>query len=158
MQIFIYCKATLHVLDVTAPIIRSIKNCTRSLRYRPYYLYRYSPPTRSDRDRVPIRPRWRGVAVQVVWPVPEAAGTVFNTPDDGCCDIQNMSSSFAVNKYLLTVVYLGFLFTLNYDARNHEIKISYECLGLKILALVLIVQLMMLPINGGTKASWIQIE
>ena len=39
---------------------------------------------------VPIRPRWRGVAVQVVWPVPEAAGTVFNTPDDGCCDTRNM--------------------------------------------------------------------
>ena len=31
-----------------------------------------------------------GVAVQVVWPVPEAAGTVFNTPDDGCCDTRNM--------------------------------------------------------------------
>jgi len=41
-------------------------------------------------QRVPIRPRWRGVAVQVVWPVPEAAGTVFNTLDDGCCDTRNM--------------------------------------------------------------------
>ena len=41
-------------------------------------------------DRVPIRLRWRGVAVQVVWPVPEAAGTVFNTPDDGYCDTRNM--------------------------------------------------------------------
>jgi len=61
---------------------------------------------------VPIRPRWRGVAVQVVWPVPEAAGTVFNIPDDGCCDTQNMYSSFAVNKYLHTVVSVGFLFTL----------------------------------------------
>ena len=40
---FIYCKATLHVSGVTAPIIRSIKNRTRSLRYRSYYLYRYSP-------------------------------------------------------------------------------------------------------------------
>ena len=50
----------------------------------------YSMQTWSDRDAVPIRPRWRGVAVQVVWPVPEAAGTVFNTPDDGCCDIRNM--------------------------------------------------------------------
>jgi len=38
---------------------------------------------------VPIRPRWEEVAVQVVWPVPEAAGTVFNTPDDGCCDTWN---------------------------------------------------------------------
>jgi len=35
---------------VTAPIIRSIKNCTRSLRYRSYYLYRYSPPTWSGLD------------------------------------------------------------------------------------------------------------
>ena len=26
----------------------------------------------------------------VLKPVPEAAGTVFNTPDDGCCDTQNM--------------------------------------------------------------------
>jgi len=33
-----------------------------------------------------IRPRWRGVAV----PVPEAASTVFNTRDDGCCDTRNM--------------------------------------------------------------------
>jgi len=28
MQIFIHCKTTLHVSDVTAPIIRSIKNCS----------------------------------------------------------------------------------------------------------------------------------
>jgi len=40
MQIFIHCKTTLHVSGVTAPIIRNIKNCTRSLRYRLYYLYR----------------------------------------------------------------------------------------------------------------------
>ena len=53
MQIFTYCKATLHVSGVTAPIIRSIKNCTRSLRYRSYYLYCYSPPTWSDRDYSP---------------------------------------------------------------------------------------------------------
>ena len=39
---------------------------------------------------VPICPRWREVAVPVLWPVPEAAVTVFSTPDDGCCDTQNM--------------------------------------------------------------------
>ena len=30
-----------------------------------------------------IRPHWREVAV------PEAAVTVFSTPDDGCCDTRN---------------------------------------------------------------------
>ena len=30
------------------------------------------------------------VAVPVLWPVPEAAFTVFSTPDDGCCDTRNM--------------------------------------------------------------------
>jgi len=33
---------------------------------------------------------WKGVVVQVVWPVPEAAGTVLDTPDNGCCDTRNM--------------------------------------------------------------------
>ena len=50
MQIFIHCKTTLHISGVTAPIIRSIKNCTHSLRCRSYYLYRYSPPKWSDLD------------------------------------------------------------------------------------------------------------
>ena len=39
---------------------------------------------------VPIRPRWREVAVPVLWTVPEAAVTVFSTPDDGCCDTRNI--------------------------------------------------------------------
>ena len=34
MQIFIHCKVTLHVSGVTAPIIRSTKNCNPNLRYR----------------------------------------------------------------------------------------------------------------------------
>ena len=37
-----------------------------------------------------IRPRWREVAEPVLWPVPEAAVTVFSTPDDVCCDTRNM--------------------------------------------------------------------
>ena len=67
IQIFIYCEDTLHVSGVTAPIIRSTKNCNRSLRYRTLYWYS------SSLQRGPIRLRWRGVAVPVVWPVPEAA-------------------------------------------------------------------------------------
>jgi len=30
-----------------------------------------------------------------------------------------------MNKYIHTVASVGFLFTLNYDARNHELKIRY---------------------------------
>ena len=33
---------------VTAPIIRSTKNCNRSLRYRSYYRYSYFPATWPD--------------------------------------------------------------------------------------------------------------
>jgi len=62
-----------------------------------------------------IRPRWREVSV------PEAAVTVFSTPDDGCCDTRNMYNDFAVNKYLHAVASgWNFLLTLNCDARNHE--------------------------------------
>jgi len=32
-----HCKVTLHVSGVTAPIIRSTKNCNRSPRLRSYY-------------------------------------------------------------------------------------------------------------------------
>ena len=38
----------------------------------------------------PIRPRWREVAVPILWPVPEVAVTVFSTPDDGWCDSRNI--------------------------------------------------------------------
>jgi len=46
MQIFTYCKVTLRVSGVTAPIIRSTKNCNRSLRY----WYSYFLPTWPDRS------------------------------------------------------------------------------------------------------------
>ena len=58
--------------------------------------------------------------------VPEAAGTVFDTPDDGCCDTRNMWSGIAVNKCLHTVASVGFLFTLNCDARNYELKTNQK--------------------------------
>jgi len=59
--------------------------------------------TAASLQRGLIRPRWREAAVPILWPVPEAATTVFSTPDDGCCDTRNMYSDFAVNKYLHTV-------------------------------------------------------
>jgi len=40
--------------------------------------------TATSLQRGLIRPRWREVAV------PEAAVTIFSTPDDGCCDTRNM--------------------------------------------------------------------
>jgi len=40
--------------------------------------------TATSLQRGLIRPRWREVAVT------EVAVTVFSTPDDGCCDTQNM--------------------------------------------------------------------
>ena len=51
----------------------------------------------------PDGPRWKEVAVPVLWPVLEVAVTVFITPDDGCCDTRNMLSDIAVNKYLHTL-------------------------------------------------------
>ena len=37
-----------------------------------------------------IRPRWKEVAVPVLWPIPDVAVTVFSAPDDGCFDTRNM--------------------------------------------------------------------
>ena len=43
-QTFIYCRVTLHVSGVTAPIIRSTKNCICYLWYKSWYWYRYFLP------------------------------------------------------------------------------------------------------------------
>jgi len=73
MQIFIYCKVTLHVLGVTAPIIRSTAASDTG----------HNTGTATSLQRGLIRPRWRKVAIS------EAAITVFSTPDYGCCDTRN---------------------------------------------------------------------
>ena len=83
MQIFIYCKVTPHVSGVTAPISRSTKNCVNK-----------NTGAATSFQHGPIWPRWKEVAVPVLWPVTKAAVTVFSTPDDGCCDTRNMYSDF----------------------------------------------------------------
>jgi len=61
-----YSASSLYMFRVsTTPIIRSTQNCNYSLRW-------------------PSWPRWRDVAVQKIWPVPEAVVTVLCTPDNGC--------------------------------------------------------------------------
>jgi len=45
--------------------------------------------TANSPQRGPIRPRWREVAVPVLWPVPDAAVTVFSTPNDVCSETRN---------------------------------------------------------------------
>jgi len=78
-QSIYYSASTLYMFRVsTTPIIRSTQNCNYGLRYWSYFLCSYLPPTR------PTWPRWREVAAQKIWPVPEAVVTVLCTPDDGC--------------------------------------------------------------------------
>ena len=60
MQKFIYCKATVHVSGVTAPIIRSTKNCNRRSATG------HNTGTATSLQRGLIRPRWREVAVPIV--------------------------------------------------------------------------------------------
>ena len=70
------------------------------------------------------------VAVPVSWPVPEAAVTVFSTPDDACCETRNMKSDFAVNICILLHL-VGSLLTLTYDARNRELKNCQQYVALR---------------------------
>ena len=64
-----YSASSLYMFRVsTTPIIRSTQNSNYSLRYWSYILWS----------------RWREVAVQKIWPVPEAVVTVLCNPDDGC--------------------------------------------------------------------------
>ena len=116
IQIFIYRRVTLHVSGVTAPIIRSTKNGMIHIMILVQLLT----------SNVPIRPRWREVAVPVLWPVPEATVTVFSTPDDGCCDTRNMLSDFAVNKYLHTVASGWVFIDIRHSTQSISEKMSQE--------------------------------
>jgi len=58
----------------TTPIIRGTQNCNYSLRYC----------AATSLQRGQAWPRWRELAAQKIWPVPEAVVTALCTPDDGC--------------------------------------------------------------------------
>jgi len=50
----------------------------------------------------------------------------FSTPVDGCCEIRNMYSNIAENKYLHTAHLVEFLLTWIYDTRKHKLKILFD--------------------------------
>jgi len=60
MQIFIYCKATLHVSAVTAPIIRSTKTVTAVSGTG------HNIGTATPLQLGPTWPRWREVALPIL--------------------------------------------------------------------------------------------
>ena len=62
-----------------APIIKSTSDCNCSFWYRSYHVSEQQPSS-----SVAYRPRWRKVVVLILWRVPEAAVTVWCTPDVGC--------------------------------------------------------------------------
>jgi len=77
-QSIYYSASSLYMFRVpTTPIIRSTQKCNYSLRYWSSNL----PPSNVAKIAFP---RWREVAAQKIWPVPEPVVTVLCTPDDGC--------------------------------------------------------------------------
>ena len=76
MQVFIYCKITLHVLGVHRT------HHQEYIKLQLQSLVQVIATTFFQRGQ--IWPRWRKVVAQILWPVPEAAVTVLCTPDDGC--------------------------------------------------------------------------
>jgi len=78
-QSIYYSASSLYMFRLsTTPIIRSTQKCNYSLRYWSYFLYSYLPLTWVS------WPRWREVAAQKIWLLPEAVVTVLCTPVDGC--------------------------------------------------------------------------
>ena len=84
---YLFTAKSLHVSSVTAPIIRSTKAVTAA--------------SGTGHNTGTATSLQRG-QILILWPIPEAAVTVFRTPDDGRCDTWNMYSDFEVNKYLHT--------------------------------------------------------
>jgi len=80
MQIFIYCKVTYMFRVSQHPSSGVLKTVTAASGT----VHNSGRVTSLQRGLQACRPGWRDVAV------PEAAVTVFSTPDDGCCDTRNM--------------------------------------------------------------------
>ena len=83
--IYFTAKSLWHVPGVTAPIIRSTK-VIKTVTAASGTGHNISTDNSLLRGQVPAWPRWRevAVAVPILWPVPEAAVTVFSTLDGGC--------------------------------------------------------------------------
>ena len=111
MQTFIYCTVTLLVSGVTAPIIKSTKNCICYLWYRSWYWYSY------------FLPPWPEVTVPLPWHTPEVADTFFSTPDDGCVTLETCRVTWQWINVCILLHRVGPLLTLNHDARNDVFKI-----------------------------------
>jgi len=97
MQIFIYCKVTLHISGVTTTFSRSTKTVTAVSGTG------HNTGTATSLQRGLIRPR-------------------FITLIDGCCDNRNMQNVFGVNKCLHTVAFSWIFINIYYDARTHELQ------------------------------------
>jgi len=70
-QSLYYSASSLYMFRVsTTPIIGSTQNCNCT--------------GHTSLQRGQAWPRWRKVAAEKIWPVPEAVVTVLRTPDDGC--------------------------------------------------------------------------
>ena len=111
-QSIYYSASSLYMFRVsTTPIVRSTQNCNYSLRYWSYFLCSYLPPT------WPSWPRWREVAVQKIWSVPEAVVTVLCTPGDRC-----VYSRMYKNLWLVMVV--------TWRDADRPIQFGYPCICL----------------------------
>ena len=119
MQIFIYCKVTLHVSGVTAPIIRSTKSVTAASSTG----HNTGTATSLQRGLIGIRPCWREVAVPVLWPVPEAAVTdlvllmmVAVTPETCRVTLQWIYICILLHLvgFLLTLIFNNFFITFSH--------------------------------------------
>ena len=78
MQVFIYCKITLHVSGCASHPSSGVHKTVTAASGTGHSIC-----AATFLKHGLIRPRWRKVVAQILYPVPEAAVTVLCTPDDG---------------------------------------------------------------------------